>query len=230
MGIFDLFRTRDHIGYSDAVKPYDYEAKDNIETDLSEVYMHTSDGGMYYPFEPHPSDVSIEVIAHHLATRARWNGATQHKNHADRIFFSVAEHSVYVSRYLVEVMKRPDLALAGLFHDGSEAYNGDLIRPLKYSEAFSKPFKLVEHKNEEAVSFALNLPFPLPREVKIADDAVCAAESEQIIYRDPSYNWPPENEILCTDNVAPYNLEMLNPFEAKVQFLDYYETIRHLGE
>ena len=106
-------------------------------------FMHTSNGQQYWPLDPRPEEVHLEVVAHHLATRARYNGATQHPIYHDRILYSVAEHSVLVSRFLEEVMGRPDLALEGLLHDGSEAYNGDLIRPLKYDKAFKAPFQVV---------------------------------------------------------------------------------------
>lgn len=41
-------------------------------------YMHTSSGSKYWPMDPRPAEVVIETIAHHLANRCRYNGATQH--------------------------------------------------------------------------------------------------------------------------------------------------------
>lgn len=186
-------------------------------------YMHTSNGKKYWPMDPRPEEVHIEVVAHHLATRCRYNGATQHPQFRSKIFYSVAEHSVYVSRYLEEVLGRPDLALEGLLHDGSEAYNGDLIRPLKYDPLFRAPFQVVEEKNERAGAIRFNLIYPYPKEVKIADEAVTAAEVNQIIVHAPNEDW--SGKLHDETNVAPYTIEMLEPFAAKEQFLLRWEEL-----
>lgn len=191
---------------------------------LETIYMHTSSGKKYFPFAPKPEHVDIKVIAHHLATRARWNGATQHKAYEDRIFYSVAEHSVYVSLYVEFIMRRPDLALEALLHDGSEAYNGDLIRPLKYSSAFAKPFKKVEIINEGAVARRFNLPIKMSPEIKVADEAVCAAEFEQIIPRCPTEEWS-SGIVHDRDKIASFQIDMLSPHMAKKFFLDRFELL-----
>ncbi|MDE4297179.1 HD domain-containing protein [Phaeobacter gallaeciensis] len=196
----------------------------NKDRPLESIYMHTSSGMKYYPFAPQSEHVDAEVIAHHLATRARWNGATQHVNYPDRIFYSVAEHSVYVALYLEAIMRRPDLALMGLLHDASEAYNGDLIRPLKYSAEFAEPFKKVELLNEAAVGKRFQFPAELPPEVKIADEAVCAAELRQIVPKHPSEEWD-SGKMHDEERVAPFEIEMLLPFEAKKLFLSHFERL-----
>src|SRR5580704_6503205 len=65
-----------------------------------------------------------------------------------RFFFSVAEHSIAVARLLPTNLK-----LFGLLHDASEAYLADLPRPVK-----------------------AGLPFPMPPEVKAADQALLKDE------------------------------------------------------
>lgn len=187
-------------------------------------YMHTSNGRKYWPMDPQPHEVDPNVVAHHLATRARYNGATQHPEFRSKIFYSVAEHSVYVSLYLERELGRPDLALEGLMHDGSEAFNGDLIRPLKYDEAFRAPFQKVEELNERANAARFGLIYPYPKEVKMADEAVTAAEIQQIVPKFPGEEW--ESGKLHDDSaVAPYRIMMLEPYEAKQLFLDRYEDL-----
>lgn len=191
--------------------------------DLSEIYMHTSSGKKYFPFAPKAEHVDVQVIAHHLATRARWNGATQHSKYKSRIFLSVAEHSVLVSLYLEHFMMRPDLALYGLLHDASEAFNGDLIRPLKYSAEFSAPFKKVEIANEEAIARRFNLPVSEAALIKVADEAVCAAEYQQVVPRETSCgDW---DDDLQNVKPAPFEIEMLPPFEAMQNFMNHYHRI-----
>lgn len=190
----------------------------SIEPARSGNYMHTASGTKYWPIDPRPHDVHIYTIAHHLANRCRYNGATQHPTISERIFYSVAEHSVLCSYIGPE-----EEALERLLHDGSEAYNGDLIRPLKYDPMFAAPFKHVEHLNEAAIAKRFNLVFPFPPSVKIADEAVTAAECRQIIVHDPSEEW--ESGKLHDDSiVADIEIEMWSPWEAKNRFLArFYE-------
>ncbi len=198
-----------------------FDQPEAAERPLKEIYMHVSSGQKYYPFDPKAEDVDIFVIAHHLATRARWNGATQHPQYPNKIFYSVAEHSVYCALYVEEFLRRPDLALVTLLHDAAEAYNGDLIRPLKYSVEFREPFKKVEAINEQAVADKFNLPYPMPKEVKIADEAVCSAEFEQIIPKCDSQNWD-EGRLHDDTHVAPFEIAMLDPASARDLFLHHY--------
>jgi len=189
------------------------------------AYMHTSNGKKFWPLDPRPEDFDIEVIAHHLATRGRYNGATQHPEDPKRIFFSVAEHSVYVSWHVEYKQRRPDLALEALLHDGvSETYNGDLIRPLKYDPLFREPFKRVEELNERAGSLAFNLVYPFPPEIKIADEAVTTDEVNQIVPKDPNEEW--ESGKLHDDSkAAGFTIQMLTPYEAKLFFLERWQVV-----
>lgn len=188
-------------------------------------YMATSNGRKYWPFDPKPEEIHIEVIAHHLATACRWAGAVQHKRFKSRIFYSVAEHSVYVANYVRDVLKRPDLELEALLHDAPESYIGDLIRPLKYSPKFRAPFLEVEQINDDALAERFNLVFPFPKEIKIADEAVTEDEHQQCIF------WHPDEEcesgMLHESNVsAGIEIQMLDPFPAKEFFLQaYYDAI-----
>jgi 5'-deoxynucleotidase YfbR-like HD superfamily hydrolase len=187
-------------------------------------YMHTSNGKKYWPMDPRPEEVHIEVVAHHLATRCRYNGAVQHPIFRSRIFYSVAEHSVLVSRYIEEVLRKPEYALEGLLHDGSEAYNGDLIRPLKYDPIFREPFKVVEELNEAAGASRFALVYPYPQEVKIADEAVTNAEIAQIVPKDPNEDFT-TGKLHDDSRMAPYEIVMLDPFAAKEQFLMRFEEL-----
>ncbi len=191
---------------------------------LEDIYMHLSNGKKYYPFAPRVEDVDINVIAHHLATRARYAGATQHPEHPDRIFYSVAEHSVYCARVMFNVLRRPDLAMVALLHDAAEAFNGDLIRPLKYSEEFAKPFKRVEEMNEAVIAQAFGLPYPFPKEVKMADEMVGLAEYEQIVPRAPEDKWLSDGGYDAKVPAA-IEIEMMLPADARNFFLHTYRLL-----
>lgn len=74
--------------------------------------------------DPKPDEIALEDIAHALAYICRFGGHTAS-------FYSVAEHSLFVSAMLHRQFGDPRLTLAGLLHDATEAYLGDMVRPLK---------------------------------------------------------------------------------------------------
>lgn len=195
-----------------------------IDIPSGQIHMHTASGDLYYPLAPRARDVNIHTIAQHLACTARWNGATQHRKDPFKIFYSVAEHSVYVATVLVG-WGRPDLALQGLMHDAAEAYLGDLIRPLKHSPEFRAPFKVVEDRNEAVIFPVFGLPAALDPLVKKADEAVCAAEYQQVV--PGSDRHPP----LFHDDavVADVEIQMLLPFEAKELFVAVWHSLETVG-
>lgn len=73
---------------------------------------------------PDPKDINILDIAHALANVCRYGG------HCQR-FYSVAEHAVFVSKRLERQREPRHVCYAGLHHDDSEAYLGDIPRPMK---------------------------------------------------------------------------------------------------
>ncbi|MBD9511547.1 hypothetical protein IB265_32855 [Ensifer sp. ENS10] len=185
-------------------------------------YMHSSNGRKIWPFDPRPEEIDIEVVAHHLACNNRWNGATQHKKFKSRISFSVAEHSVLCAKFMVEHLKRPDLELETLLHDAPEYLLSDMIRPIKHKPEVYAVYKPLEDRAEWAVAQRFGLIFPLPKEVKIADEAVCAAEAQQIVPKDAREEWE-SGRLHDNSLVAPYEIEMMGAYQAKEYFLMAYE-------
>jgi hypothetical protein len=74
------------------------------------------------PLDIKPEEILIDDIAHGLSLENRFGGQTNFP-------VQVSLHSAYVSR-LCE-LHGPDIALAGLLHDGSEAYLKDMITWVK---------------------------------------------------------------------------------------------------
>ena len=91
----------------------------------------TYSGKQFWPLDPQPQDVCVRDIAHHLSLVCRFGGAV-------RTHYSVAQHSLIVADILP-----PRLKLRGLLHDATEAYVGDMVRPLK---RFMPDYREVENK------------------------------------------------------------------------------------
>lgn len=87
-------------------------------------YMTTYTKKHFTVLDPQIDDIDIFDIAHALSMIARANG------HFSQ-FYSVAQHSVSCALEAFEREYSVKVCLACLLHDASEAYMGDLIRPLK---------------------------------------------------------------------------------------------------
>jgi hypothetical protein len=74
--------------------------------------------------EPDESQIVIEDIAHALSMMTRANGHFPE-------FFSVGQHSIQCCREALARNYVPEVALACLLHDASEAYLSDVTRPVK---------------------------------------------------------------------------------------------------
>lgn len=82
-------------------------------------WVATHTGKKFDIFNVKPEDICIEDIAHALAHKCRYNGHCA-------TFYSVAEHSIYVSAAVPK-----QFAMYGLLHDAAEAYLTDIPRPIK---------------------------------------------------------------------------------------------------
>lgn len=124
-------------------------------------WIQTYSGRCFWPLDPRPEEVEIADIAHALAMTCRYRG------HCTR-FYSVAEHSVLVSRHVPA-----EHALWGLLHDAAEAYSADIPRPLKRELA---GWPDIEERILRAVCVRFGLPPEEPDCVKAADAALLSDE------------------------------------------------------
>jgi len=154
--------------------------------------IRTFTGRSVRPLDIDPVTLDIVDIAHGLSNLCRFSGQC-------RSFYSVAEHSVRVSRILPE-----SLALWGLLHDAAEAYLVDFPRPLKQSRGLGQLYKLAETRAMQVIAHKYGLPWPEPAAVKRADEVVLATELRDLFVLAPPgigavmplveviVPWPPE--------------------------------------
>lgn len=162
--------------------------------------------GHYFNFiEPADNVVLVPDIAHALANVCRFAGHT-------REFYSVAQHSVLASRIVP-----PEDALAALFHDATEAYIGDVARPLK---ELLPDYRKIEARLQADIFRKLDLPEQLPPSVKRADLILLATEKRDLM---PAHN----DEWGMITGIEPLaeRIEPWAPWFACTMFLDRYREI-----
>ena len=137
----------------------------------------TSSGRRFWPADPRVDDICIGDIAHALSLQCRFGGHS-------RLFYSVAQHSVLVSR-----LCKPENKMLGLLHDATEAYLQDIIRPLK--QGLREVYKPMETAWAQAIGLVFGLGdrlANLPKDVHDADRAVLVAEHRDLMAASP--HWP----------------------------------------
>lgn len=134
---------------------------DDTQGKVKSNAIYTHSGRVISLLDPVPEGVNIHDIATALSRLCRYTGHS-------RLFYSVAEHSCRVSDLLPD-----DLKLAGLLHDATEAYIGDMTSPLK---RLLPEYRAIEAVFWTAIANKFNLPDPLPPQVKEADFRMFRAE------------------------------------------------------
>lgn len=92
--------------------------------DIKKYFITTIGGRKFNPLFPSLNDIDIEDIAHSLSLICRANGHFKH-------FFSVARHCINCAREAEVCGHSPKIQILCLLHDATEAYIGDMTRPLK---------------------------------------------------------------------------------------------------
>lgn len=178
----------------------------NMKTPIS-----TFTGQHFNPLSSNQKDlirgIIIEDIARGLSNICRFNGQTNE-------FYSVAQHSVMVSDLMPQEYK-----LAGLLHDASEPYVGDMVKPLKLLFPL---FWWIERRVMTAIAakFGFSMADDVQRMIKQADMVALATEKRDLM---PLANgewhylvgFKPLNEVI----------NPLSPIEARELFMSRFHEL-----
>ncbi len=141
------------------------------------MLLPTYSGVLLDPFDLRVEQVDRRDIAGSLSMQCRFVGALP-------FFYSVADHSRRVCGVLrAAYPDRNDLHLQGLLHDASEAYLGDVRRPLKASRLFDE-YRALEATSQSVVLRAFGLPPALAPVIHLADNAALYEELRVLL------GWP----------------------------------------
>lgn len=139
---------------------------------------------------PHANVISIEDIAHALSHICRFNGHLQQ-------FYSVAEHSVLLSKLVPE-----EYAFAALLHDAAEAYTGDITRPMRELVDIAS----IEGRFNDVIRQKYNV------RIRFDCDEIVEADKRMLMTERPE---------LAIPGVEPFPIRLNNwtPFQARAAFM-----------
>ncbi len=160
------------------------------------ILTHT--GKRFDLFEPDVDMIDPRDIAHSLAHLCRFNGHT-------REFYSVAQHSCLVADLVPAEHK-----LAALLHDATEAYLGDMTRPLKEWMPYYRGFEDVIWGR---ICERFGLEIGLPASVHQADLIALTTERRDLMPPDPD-PW----DFLVGIEPAPERIRPWSPTEARLAY------------
>lgn len=169
-------------------------------------FMYTN-SGLLVTDDEDLTNVRIEDIAHSLSLQCRFGGHCSD-------FYSIAEHSVFVSHIVP-----PEDAFEALFHDSGEAYVTDVPTPIK---KMCPDFMAIEDKFYAKICRKFSIPTEMSLSVKLADRIA--------LYNEARYLTKIPLHLLCDNNfehsslARPFSPKCLSPKEAYKLFMDrYYE-------
>lgn len=169
----------------------------------------------FWPLDPRVEDVDLRDIAHALSMVCRFTG---HVNE----FYSVAQHSVLVSRRAEDIAfaaGRDSLLHArwGLLHDASEAYLVDVARPVKRLPEMAA-YRNAESVVQRVICERFGLPTAEPEFVKIADGEILYTEARDLFSGvHPSWQWGFEP--------LPQRIRPMSPEMAERAFLARFDEL-----
>ena len=132
--------------------------------------IYTYCGPLFDFKDPTTDMVRIEDIARGLSNSAHFGGQTEQ-------YFSIAQHCLLVYELIPDEHKESyTFGMAALLHDASEAYTGDMVKPLKN---MLPEFKKIEDRIMEVIFEKYDLPL---RTLKLIKDYDMTAQKIEYQY------------------------------------------------
>lgn len=133
-------------------------------------HMVTSSGAEINLFDPNPALISIRDIASSLSKTCRFGGNIPY-------YYTVAQHSC-----LVAWLAPPELQMTAILHDASEAYCGDVIRPLK--AMLGTKYQNIEEKLHKAIFKTFSVDYDTIHLIKEYDNQALEMEEKALFNND----------------------------------------------
>jgi 5'-deoxynucleotidase YfbR-like HD superfamily hydrolase len=184
------------------------------EEDRLNAWIQTRGGKKIHFLNPDPAAIDLLEIATALSRTGRF--ANQSTN-----FYSVAQHSVFVSSLVEQRGGSRFQMMVGLLHDAPEAFTGDLPKPLK---RLLPGINEIESALWDAVcKKLLGGQCQITPLVKLCDEIALATEARDIFAVPPLDRW--------TDRLPPAELLTIVPIpsdQARALFLDRFNQLERI--
>ena len=142
--------------------------------------------GAYFDFvNPQPDQFTLRDIAGALSKICRFGSQIER-------FYSVAEHSYWCSIQANEDLFALDTQAAALMHDATEAFIGDVVKPLKI---MLPEYGVIEKRMEAVIADKFSIDFARHADVvREIDHAMLIAERRRLFSAD-NVTWSGEDRI-----------------------------------
>lgn len=136
-------------------------------------WIRTANGGRFYYLDSDGGQYDVDVAAAALSRLCRYAGHI--KDEFDDDIYSVAQHSVYVFRWLVKKGAPAYTYPWAISHDIPEAFFLDVVSPLK---GLLPTYEVMENTSAESMRQHLGIPYndEIRDTVKVADNELYFAE------------------------------------------------------
>lgn len=133
-------------------------------------------------------------------------------------FYSVAEHSVNCSKQAFIDGYTTDIQIACLLHDATEAYLGDVVKPLKIALT---QYKLIETKMESVIFEKFKIDIEQCRTIVHKIDREMLIAERNSLFTGNLDSWTGESEIRKINA----DIECLPPKDAEELFMSYANNL-----
>lgn len=155
---------------------------------------------------PEPDMIDIHSIASALSKICRFGGHCP-------LFYSVAEHCIHAAGFAFKDGKQIEVVRAVLLHDATEAYLGDMVKPLKQ---LLPQYSVLEAKMEHAVSERFGIDF--------AKHAYIIKHYDRLMLKaEKIAQWPTDNSQwtgFAEIEHRPVDFMYHEPERARIEFLE----------
>lgn len=134
----------------------------------------TFTGKRFDILNPRAEDVCLQDIIVSLSRQNRFNGHTI-------VEYTVADHSLLVSKKCEDDGGSREVVACGLMHDAAETYIGDIVRPVR---AQFPAIEDIEMGILEVVFAKYGLPWPIPIQVLEVDERMLMTERRDLVSRE----------------------------------------------
>jgi 5'-deoxynucleotidase YfbR-like HD superfamily hydrolase len=185
--------------------------KQFIDDGKMEPWIELITGGRFYYANP---TWDIGAIAHALSMICRFTGHC-------RKFYSVAEHSILVSR----IMEDQGLGdpMEGLLHDGVESVLADIARPAKN---LLKDYKTLEKALDASLRVNFKLPETMSEGCMKADGIALLIEARELLPNKGENFTGMSDEVVLAAKKATYMVAAWTPENARERFMTRMHDIR----